>query len=190
MASAPATDGAALSTLACPNPDCTDFNRFDAGNLSVAEWMGKHKSIRRLYCKSCGRRFSERQGSLLEYGKLPMETVVRAVKCLAHGCSVEATADICELTPRTVRRLQERGGRRAEDFHRLQLEHLPKPVEAVEFDELHARVSPTRKKGAKHPARDPGANPGGDPTGATGTTGGLLGRVAAWVSTGFTPRWR
>ena len=27
-----------LSFFACPNGDCADFNRFDAGNLSVAEW--------------------------------------------------------------------------------------------------------------------------------------------------------
>jgi hypothetical protein len=29
----------ALSFFACPNGDCADFNRFNAGNLSVAEWM-------------------------------------------------------------------------------------------------------------------------------------------------------
>jgi len=60
-----------LSFFACPNGECADFNRFDAGNLSVAEWMGKGKAIRRLYCKTCGTRFSERQGSLLQYTKLP-----------------------------------------------------------------------------------------------------------------------
>ena len=27
----------ALSFFACPNPSCADFNRFDAGNLSIAE---------------------------------------------------------------------------------------------------------------------------------------------------------
>ena len=38
-----------LSFFACPNSDCADFNRFDADNLSVAEWMGKDKAIRRLW---------------------------------------------------------------------------------------------------------------------------------------------
>ena len=28
-----------LAFFACPNGDCADFNRFDADNLSVAEWM-------------------------------------------------------------------------------------------------------------------------------------------------------
>jgi len=129
-----------LSFFACPNGQCADFNRFDAGNLSVVEWMGKGKAIRRLYCKSCGGRFSERQGSLMQDTKLPEAAVVRIVKCLAHGCSVEATADICEVDPRTVGRLLERAGPRAADFHRLQLEKLDTPIEAVQMDELHGKT--------------------------------------------------
>jgi len=132
--------GLPLSFFACPNGDCADFNRFDAGNLSVAEWMGKDKAIRRLYCQTCGTRFSERQGSLLQDTKLPAAAVVRIVKCLGHGCSVEATADICEVDTRSVQRLLERAGKRAADFHRLQLENLDEPLEAVQMDELHGKT--------------------------------------------------
>jgi transposase-like protein len=162
-----------LGGLACPNPDCSDFNRFAVGNLSVVEWTGKHKQIRRLYCSTCGHRFSERRGSLLEAAKLPEATVVRIVKCLGHGCSIEATADICEVDTRTVERLLERAGRRAEDFHRQQLATLQRPPEAVQLDELHGRVSPTRPKKGE----------------ATRGHGGLVARVAARVGSGFTRRW-
>ena len=159
-----------LAGFACPNPDCSRFNRFDAGNLSVVEWAGKHKDIRRLYCSACRRRFTERQGALLRYPKLPEETVVRIVKCLGHGCSVEATADICDVDPRTVDRLLEHAGRRAEDFHRLQLNKLAAPPEAVQLDELHGRVGPEpTKKGDPH---------------------GLLAAVAARVGSGSTRPWR
>ena len=103
------------------------------------------QNIRRLYCRTCGHRFSERQGTLLEGAKLPEATIVRMVKCLAHGCSIEATADICEVTPRTVESLLEKAGRRAEDFHRLQLEKLEQPLEVVELDELHGRSAPAKK---------------------------------------------
>jgi len=137
-----------LSFFACPNGDCADFNRFDAGNLSVVEWMGKDKSIRRLYCKTCGRRFSERQGSLMQYTKLPEADVVRIVKCLGHGCSVEAAADICEVDTRTVQRLLERAGKRAADFHRLQLENLDEPLEAVQMDELYGKTVKTKRRTA------------------------------------------
>jgi transposase-like protein len=159
-----------LAAFACPNPDCSHFNRFDAGNLSVVEWTGKNRDIRRLYCDQCRRRFTERQGTLRRYSKLPEATVVRIVKCLGHGCSVEATADICDVDPRTVERLLEQAGRRAEDFHGLQLEKLPAPPEAVQLDERHGRVSP--------------------PPGERGGAGGPLAAVAAWVGSGFMRRWR
>jgi len=135
-----------LAFFACPNSDCADFNHFDADNLSIAEWMGKDKAIRRLYCKTCGTRFSERQGSLMQYTKLPQADVVRIVKCLGHGCSVEATADICEVDTRTVQRLLEKAGKRAADFHNLQLDNLDEPLEAVQMDELHGKTVKRKDK--------------------------------------------
>jgi len=163
----PPTGALPLGFFACPNPDCGAFNRFGGDNLSVAERMGKDKAIRRLYCRSCQTRFSERQGSLLEYGKLPLPAVVRIVKCLGHGCSVEATADICEVDARTVQRIVDRGGTRAEDFHRLSLERLEEPLEAVQMDELHGRVA--EKDGEKR---------------------GRLRGVVDWVARGLMPPWK
>jgi len=96
----PETGEMPLSFFTCPNPDCADFNRFDAGNLSVAERMGKNKAIRRLYCKTCGTRFSEREGSLMQHTKLPVSDVVRIIKCLGHGCSIEAAAGRAALPTR------------------------------------------------------------------------------------------
>ena len=50
------------------------------------------------------------------------------------------------MDARTVQRLLERAGKRAEDFHRLQLEKLAKPPDAVQLDELHGRVVAGPKK--------------------------------------------
>ena len=173
-----------LDLFACPNPDCDLFNRFAAGNLSVCAWIGKRKHIRRLYCNHCGQRFSERRGTLLRYTKLPEPAVVRLLKCLGHGCSVEAAADICDVDPRTVERLLEAAGRRAEDFHRLQLDRLERPPEAVQLDELHARVNQPPPA-----ARDAGAA-GGKKGGAAPKRAGRLGRAAAWVVSGCMRPWR
>jgi transposase-like protein len=172
-------DGQSLAIFACPNPDCDCFNRFDADNLSVVELTGKDKNIRRLWCSHCGHRFSERQGSLMQYSKLPEPTVVRIIKCLRHGCSIEAAADICDVDPRTVRRMLERAGKRAEDFHCLQLQRLREretPIDAVELDELHSRVckAPDKKGAPIQPHR----------------SGNILRAVAAWVESGFTQHWR
>ena len=160
-----------LSFFACPNSDCADFNHFDAGNLSIAERMGKDKAIRRLYCKTCGSRFSERQGSLMQNTKLSTDEVVRIIKCLGHGCSVEAAADICEVDARSVQRLLEKSGKRAEDFHKLQLEGLDEPLEVVQLDELHGktvkskdRSQPTKRaKKRKKRRRKKRAKPGCTP---------------------------
>ena len=159
-----------LSHFCCQNKRCVAYGTRNGGNLTVCEYVGKNKDIRRLYCSACKRRFTERQGTLLRGTKIPEETVVRIVKCLTHGCSVEATADICDVDPRTVDRILERGGRRAEDFHRLQIERSPAPPEAVQLDELHGRVSPEPPK------------KGGSPS--------LLGAIAAWVGSGSTRPWR
>ena len=169
-----ATDGESLAAFACPNPDCDLFNQFGAGNLSVAERMGRNKAIRRMYCNHCGHRFSERQGSLMQYTKLPEETVVRIIKCLGHGCSIEAAADICDVDARSVSRILARAGPRADDFHRLQLERLDQPLEAVELDELHGKV-----------CRPPGAQKGGD----RGDPLAMVRDVARWVETGFMRLW-
>lgn len=136
-----------LSSFACPNENCDRFNVFGGGNLSVCEHMGKQKQIRRLYCQNCGHRFSERQGSLLAHTKLSEDTVVRIIKCLGHGCSIEATADICEVDPRTVELMLQKAGRRAHDFHRLQLEKLDSSPAVVELDELHAALAGSEKGG-------------------------------------------
>jgi transposase-like protein len=163
----PPTGELPLGFFACPNPDCEAFNRFGGDHLSVAERMGKDKAIRRRYCRNCKTRFSERQGSLMEYSKLPLPAVVRIVKCLGHGCSVEATADICEVDARTVQRIVDRGGKRSGDFHRLSLERLEEPLEAVQMDELHGRV--VEKGGEKR---------------------GRLRDVVDWVARGLMPPWK
>ncbi len=82
----------------------------------------------------------------MQYSKLPSTDVVRIVKCLSHGCSVEAAADICEVDTRTVQRLLEKAGKRASDFHNLQLEKLDEPLEAVQMDELHGKTVKRKDK--------------------------------------------
>jgi transposase-like protein len=134
-----------LARLACPNEDCSLFNRFDAANLSVIEWIGKCKDIRRLYCSYCGHRFSGRRGTLWEYTKMPEKAVARILNCLSHGCSIKAAANICEVDPRTVQCVRRRAGSRANDFHQLQIEGHRVPLEAVQLDELHGRFCPPKK---------------------------------------------
>lgn len=161
-----------LGRLACPHPDRARCNRFAAGNLRPGEAFGKHLAVR-LYCTHCGQRFSAPQGTLLQDSKLPAVAVVRILKCLMHGCSREAAADLCEVDPRTIERFLQRAGQRAADFQRGQLDRLPPPPEAVQLDELHARVAAARQKRG-------GGGPGDERRG---------GRPAGRVPPGCIARW-
>jgi hypothetical protein len=83
-----------LLFFACPNGDCANFNRFGADNLSVAEWMGKDRAIRWLYCKNRGNfagfRSYQALSSLQETGqKKAAET--QATDKFAFWCSQEAS---------------------------------------------------------------------------------------------------
>jgi len=134
-----------LSRFSCPNSDCMHFQKFGKGNLRVGERMGKGKRLLRLVCRTCQTRFSELEGSLLEYSKLSEEKVVQIVKCLTWGNSVEATADIVEVDPRTVQRIVDRGGERAKRFHDQKVREIETPQ--VQMDEVHGGGG--KKEGAR-----------------------------------------
>jgi hypothetical protein len=147
----------------------------------------------------------------MRHAKLPVVAVTRMVpfdfaqgECLTHGCSVEATADICDVDPRTVERLLARAGPRAEDTlsevegHRQALERLERPPAVVEMDELHGRVaSPPDTAGKKGGPRPTGTRVPPSPTPATPprpptrpAMAGVAAAVARWAATGSTRPWR
>jgi transposase-like protein len=131
-----------LSGFCCPNPECIYFGQFDAGNLRVGERNGKDKRLRRLVCCNCQTRFQEHRGTLMEGTKIPQEKVVQIMKCLTWGNSVAATADIVGVDERTVQRIVERGGERAEVHHNRTAQDLVSAQ--AQFDEVHAKAGKKR----------------------------------------------
>ena len=82
-----AKDGGPLALFSCPNPDCDLFNRFNAGNLSIAERMGKNRSIRPTaggYCKA-----------VLISHAMPLKGGIRCVQFGLAGL----TNRICAISP-------------------------------------------------------------------------------------------
>jgi len=49
------------------------------------------------------------------------------------------------VDPRTVELMLDKAGRRANDFHHLQLEKLTTPPPVVELDELHGALAGSKK---------------------------------------------
>lgn len=117
-------DDPPLAFSACPNHDHADFNHFGTGSLSTAGWMGRGKAIRRLYCKTFEKRFGDRQGALMKGTRLAQTGVVSLVKSRDHTCSIEATADMCEVDTGTVLQFQQKAGERGADFHCLQPDNV------------------------------------------------------------------
>ncbi len=64
-----------LSRFCCQNPQCADYGKRGAGNLTACMRFGKGKRLRLLYCRTCHARFSERKGTPLFEARLPEATV-------------------------------------------------------------------------------------------------------------------
>ena len=126
--------------FSCPNPHCARFNRPGEGNIAHRSWTGTHKHIERLRCMTCGREFSEREGTLMARSKLPEDTVIQLVKCQRWGVCDEGTADICAVDLKTVYRFQRVAAQRAVTHHQQSVQHLE--VQGVQLDEAHTKLRP------------------------------------------------
>ena len=128
------------TTFSCPNPDCQQCNRPNAGNIGHRSWTGKHKHIERLRCTICGCEFSEREGTLTARSKLPEATGAQRLKCQRWGVCDEGTADICAVDLKTVHRFQRVAAQRAETPHGQSVQDVEVP--GVQVDEAHAKLRP------------------------------------------------
>ncbi len=128
------------SKFSCPNPECSVFNRIDQGNITHRSWTGKDKQIERLRCCVCGKEFSEREGTLMAYTKLPEEKVILLTKCQRWGVCDEGSADICDVDIKTVHRFQGVANPRAEEHQHQAVRDVE--VEGVQMDEAHSKLRP------------------------------------------------
>lgn len=126
--------------ISCPNPDCSLFNQMGQGNIAHRSWTGTQKDIERLRCKTCEREFSQREGTVMAWGKLPEEKVIRLTKCQRWGVCDEGTADICEVDIKTVHRFQRVSSSRAQEQQQQVAWELD--VDGVQLDEAHSKRRP------------------------------------------------
>ena len=133
---------AQYSRCTCPNQACSDFNQAGRGTIRHRSWTGKHKQIERLSCATCGREFSEREGTLMTRSKLPESTVERLLKCQRWGVCDAGTADICAVDIKTVHRFQRVASTRAQVHHGQAVQHLD--VAGVQLDEAHSKRRPSQ----------------------------------------------
>lgn len=106
-----------LSRFCCQNPDCGDYGKRGAGNLSVCDHFGKGDRLRLLYCHTCKARFSERKGTPLFMARLSEDKILQVASHVAEGCGVRKTSRLVEVTPNTVSRYSRLLGGHAKALH-------------------------------------------------------------------------
>jgi transposase-like protein len=105
-----------LSRFCCRNADCPQYGQRDQGTIAVRARYGPHKT-RLLYCKSCQRRFSERQGTPLFDSRLPPDKAHAVLAHLHEGCGIRQTERLTGVHRNTVMRFARRAGAHASDAH-------------------------------------------------------------------------
>ena len=106
-----------LSRFCCQSPDCPDYGKRGAGNLTVCARYGKDGQRRMLYCRTCKARFSERKGTPLYRSGLPPEKALAVVEHLADRTGVRATARLTGVNRNTVVRYSRLLGEHARGLH-------------------------------------------------------------------------
>ena len=128
-----------LSRFCCQNPQCVDYGKRGAGNLTVRMRYGKDKRLRLLYCRTCHARFSERKGTPLFQARLPEAKVESVLAHIAEGCGVRKTGRLVGVNRETVARYCVLAGVHAQALH----------AELVAFSPADARSTVRRKVGLR-----------------------------------------
>ncbi len=128
-----------LSRFCCQNPQCADYGKRGAGNLTACMRFGKGKRLRLLYCRTCHARFSERKGTPLFEARLPEATVYSVLDHIAEGCGIRKTGRLVGVRRGTVARYAVLAGQHAQALHE----------ELVAFSPADARGAVRRKVGLR-----------------------------------------
>lgn len=131
------TEQMKASTQFCPNLACSARGKIGQGNIVI------HSRTRPRYrCKTCGKTFSAKEGTLFAGLRKPTEMIVMVVTLLAYGCPVQAIVHAFGLDERTVASWRDRAGKHCEQVHHAL-------VEQGKLDLVHVQADEIRVKGRK-----------------------------------------
>ncbi len=122
-----------LEDVFCQNEACPDKHKRGGGNI-----VAHSQKRRRCKCRSCGRTFSYRRGTLFAGLRTEEERVMLVVTLVAYGCPLAAIGVAFGLDARTVSAWMQRAGYHAYVFHRQQMRRLD--LGPVQVDELRLKM--------------------------------------------------
>ena len=118
----------------CSNPLCSDFGKYNLGNISFRAFYGKNHDKELLYCKTCGKRFAATRGSPLFGAHLTAEQVHQIIHHAAEGVGVRASARLLGLSTNTINQAIVRVGEHCKIVYRSLMQDLQ--MNEVQLDEL------------------------------------------------------
>src|SRR4051812_46754422 len=133
-----------LSRFCSLNPQCPDYGRRDAANLTVTGRLGTARQFRLLYCRTCRDRFSERKGTPLYRAHWPEDKVPSILEHIREGWGVLTTARLVKVPPDTVSRYGRTAGDHSHATHDDLVAHSPE-TRALQRDEKGSFVAQKEK---------------------------------------------
>jgi len=119
----------------CPNVACCARGQIGQGNITV------HDCKRQRYrCRTCGRTFSARRGTMFEGLRTSPELVVIVVTLSAFGCPVQAIVHAYGLDERTVASWRDRAGQQCQRVHQALIEQGQLELIHVQADEIRVKA--------------------------------------------------
>jgi transposase-like protein/IS1 family transposase len=122
------------SQVFCPNLECKARGQVGQGNIVI------HGRTRPRYrCKTCGKTFSAKEGTLFAGLRKPTELIVTVVTLLAYGCPVQAIVHAFGLDERTVAAWRDRAGAHCQRVHEAIIERANLDLVHVQADEIRVK---------------------------------------------------
>lgn len=130
---------APLDTIPCRNPKCDDYGKLGGDNIKLYVRYGR-KQVRLLICKTCGKTFSELNGTPLYDSRLSFEQIGRIVRGLIRGEAIRAIAKAENVSKNTPKRYIRVALKDPVALWR-QIEPFVGEVNRREYDEYLSRVA-------------------------------------------------
>jgi len=106
-----------LSRFCCQNERCVAYGTYGAGNLVVHTHIGKQKEIRLLRCKTCGKRFTERKGTVFYRAHHLPKKIISILSHVQDGCGMRQTGRLEKVKEETVIHYAKLAGKHASRLH-------------------------------------------------------------------------
>ncbi len=119
----------------CPNLTCSARGQIGEGNIAIHD-----RKRQRYRCRTCGRTFSARRGTMFEGLRTSTELVVIVVTLLAYGCPLQAIVQAYGLDERTVASWRDRAGQQCQRVHQALIEQGQLDVVHVQADEIRVKA--------------------------------------------------